>query len=76
MDEPTIRDTVRRLMDEHGWKGTTLAPAIGLQHAALSRRLNGHVAFRATELLAIARVLEIDVRELYGLPTGETSAAS
>ena len=52
-----------------------LAEAIGLTQPAVSRRLSGVVQWSASELLAVARTLGVDVAELYAGVEPASSAA-
>lgn len=68
---PALHENVRQLMDRDRWSGATIAREIGLKQPALHRRLSGKVEFSASEVLAIARTMRLDVRELYGLSVPE-----
>ena len=47
---------------------TSAAEALGLDQAAVSRRLRGKTAWKVTEVLALADLLQVDLAEL--LPEG------
>ena len=51
-------------MARHGINQTKLAPLIPFSQQALSRRLNGEVAFNIDELARIAEILEVSISVL------------
>lgn len=51
---------VRAALTEHGRTQNDVADVLGLTYAAVSRRILGHVSFRADELMQIAEQLGIE----------------
>lgn len=59
---------VRAEMGRARMSGVTLARKIGRNHAWLSRRLTGEVAFSLADLEAIAKALDVSVAKFLPLP--------
>jgi transcriptional regulator with XRE-family HTH domain len=62
----TVADTVRAEMARRRVTQGQIAAKLHLSQAAVSRRLNGDVAFNADELIEIARVIRVPVSVLFG----------
>lgn len=52
-----------------------LAAAVGLSQQAMSRRLNGEVAFDVDEIHALAQFLDVSVDELNAVPEPAEASA-
>lgn len=59
-----VADNVRAEMSRRKITQLQVAMALGVSNAAVSRRLSGHVAWDITELGIVARVLDMDPRDL------------
>jgi transcriptional regulator with XRE-family HTH domain len=63
-----IAGHVRAEMARHNRAGRELADLLGVSTAAISRRMRGHVPFRADEVIAIAGWLGVPVDALLPPP--------
>lgn len=72
---PDVADVVggeiRAWMGRRRVNQSQLAQALGMTQSAVSKRLNGHIAFDIKELDRIAEFLGIEVAELFGAPPGQ-----
>lgn len=67
---------VQVAMVEQGKTQDDVGLAVGLSHAAVSRRLHGHVSFRVDELIVVAAVLGVDpARFLRPIPQSRPAPA-
>lgn len=58
-DKTMKRYLLKELMKDRGFSNASLAKAIGISPAALSRKVNGHNAFFLDEWLKLKDLLEI-----------------
>lgn len=72
--DTAIGERVHRLMWIQQVNQTHLATALNLDPAAISRRLRGRTAWKVSELLAAAKLLQVDVTDL--MPAAEVIAAA
>ncbi len=63
-DEAQISKRVRALLDEREMSGSELARRLGETQSYVSRRIQGAVPWRATDLVRIASVLGVPVASL------------
>jgi len=59
LDEAQISRRVRSLLEERGISGSELARRLGASQSYVSRRIQGTVPWRATDLVNIASVLGV-----------------
>lgn len=62
--DEAIAGNVRAEAARHRIKQSDVGAALGLDQSAVSRRMNGQVPFTAAELEAVAKLLDIDVKQL------------
>ena len=68
-----VAATVRAELARQAKTGSALARHLGMPQSAVSRRLQGAIAFTVEDLVAVAEWLDIPVTTLL-LPTKETTA--
>lgn len=68
-----VAGEVRAAAARRRMSGTQLARLIGVSQVAMSRRLNGRMAFRVDELAILAEALDVPISDL--LPVTRASRA-
>lgn len=63
--DAAIGERIHQLMWRTKLPQSAIAGALGLDQAAISRRLRGRTAWKATELIIIASLLDVPVSELF-----------
>lgn len=61
MHQHRVVQTIRRLMLHRGWRQSTLAAATGISSGRLSRVLSGEAWVHVYDLVALGRVLGLDL---------------
>lgn len=76
-----IDETIGARVHQQMWRArisqVQLAGALGLDQAAVSRRLRGRTPWRASEIMTAAALLGVDIMDLYpapGTPTPSETA--
>ena len=63
-----VASEVRAAMARKRVKQNQLAEALGLHQSAISRRLSGEIEFSITDLVAIAKLLDVPLADLLPIP--------
>lgn len=71
-----VAANIRAELARHRTSGSALARHLGIPQSAVSRRLNGHVAFDLDQLPAIAEFLGVPVAALLADPPDVAGAIS
>lgn len=64
-----VADTVRAEMARRRYTQRDLATLLGMSQSSLNRRMTGAQPWDVEELTAVARLFEMDVRDLLPAPT-------
>ncbi len=66
-----LSESIKEKVNSSGFTQKQIAEKLGMTEGAFSLRLNGKREFRASEVCAIAEMLQTSVTELLGLNEGK-----